>query len=84
MKIYCAELFYLDKLIKAVYFTNSNAAMLMCNDWLGDLVIRATDGDPDANLYKVRVMDYSDRADDILKYWQVFDTVTDYYKECAA
>ena len=82
--IYCAELWLHDNVIKAVYFNNSNAAMMMCDDWIGELFLREIDGDLDATNYKVRVMDYSNKADEIVKYWRVFDSVTDYYKECAA
>lgn len=84
MRVYCAELTYKSEPIKAVYFTSEEAASQICEDWLDELHMRATDGDPEAYLYKVVVMDYTHKADDILEYWQVFGRVEDYYEEIAA
>ena len=84
MRVYCAELKLKDEIIKAVYFTSEAAARQICEDWLDELNMRATDGDPEAYLYKVGVMDYTHKADDILEYWQTFGSVEDYYEEVAA
>ncbi len=84
MRFYCAELTYKSELIKAVYFTSEEAARKICEDWLDELHMRMTDGDPEAYLYKVCVMDCTHKADDIMEYWKTFDSVEDYYKDSVA